>query len=106
VDKVALYQVLLRNLRFPAVSIIPPLCRTCLHPNTSLVRTSGRNFGAFKHGSAVGDIGELRRGEFCQVALGFRGLNNVCFKMCRSVHADKLFFSVTTGELAYSFLRS
>jgi len=49
VDRLALGQVSIRVLRFPPVSIIPPMLRIYLHPRVALTRRAdGRSVGTFQ----------------------------------------------------------
>jgi len=58
-DRVTLGLVFLRVLRFPPVSISPPILHTHVHRNTVLIgRTSERSVGTFKKSHAPSDFGE------------------------------------------------
>jgi hypothetical protein len=58
VDKVALGQVFLRLLRFPPVSIIPPVLHTHLYLHTVLQRrTNGRSLGTSQKAMLFRNLG-------------------------------------------------
>jgi len=55
--EVALEQGFLQVLRFPPVTVIPPMLYTVLHLNTTQFgRISGRSVGSLKQSSALSDI--------------------------------------------------
>jgi hypothetical protein len=58
VDKVALGQVFIQELRFSPVNIIPTLLHTHLHLYVALTRRAkGRSLGTLKKGIAVSKMG-------------------------------------------------